>query len=226
MWLGPAPMRPYNSILSPRGVHKHFPDWRNYREFGGGMVTDWGAHHFDIAQWGLGMDESGPVEIIPPADEKATHGVKLIYANGVEVIHKDGNGVTFIGSEGEIYVNRGQFKATPAKLGEDPLPSDAIHLYQSNDHKGDWLACIRSRKQPICDVAIGAHTVTVCHLVNLAYYHHQPLKWDPAKEKFVGGTGNKSWLDREYRGRGTSQAQRRRRQRSPAAKRGWQEPGE
>jgi predicted dehydrogenase len=66
MWLGPAPSRPYNSVLSPRGVHTHFPDWRNYREFSGGMMTDWGAHHFDIAQWGLGMDESGPVEIIPP----------------------------------------------------------------------------------------------------------------------------------------------------------------
>jgi len=66
MWLGPAPMRPYNSVLSPRGVHDHFPNWRNYREYSGGMMTDWGAHHFDIAQWGLGMDDSGPVQIIPP----------------------------------------------------------------------------------------------------------------------------------------------------------------
>ena len=65
-WLGPAPERAYNSVLSPRGVHKHFPAWRNYREYSGGMMTDWGAHHFDIAQWGLGMDDSGPVEIIPP----------------------------------------------------------------------------------------------------------------------------------------------------------------
>src|SRR6185369_4968770 len=79
MWLGPAPMRPYNSILSPRGVHKHFPDWRNYREYGGGMVTDWGAHHFDIAQWGLGMDESGPVEILPAGKPDAQEGVRLRY---------------------------------------------------------------------------------------------------------------------------------------------------
>ena len=78
MWLGPAPMRAYNEILSPRGVHNHFPMWRKYREYGGGMVTDWGAHHLDIAQWGLGMDDSGPVEIIPPADwAKAEAGVKL-----------------------------------------------------------------------------------------------------------------------------------------------------
>src|ERR1043166_9070665 len=86
-WLGPAPKRPYNSVLSPRGIHNHFPNWRNYREYSGGMMTDWGAHHFDIAQWGLGMDESGPVEIIPPTDPKATKGVRYIYANGVEMIH-------------------------------------------------------------------------------------------------------------------------------------------
>ena len=75
-WLGPAPMRPYNSVLSPRGMHDHYPNWRTYCEYGGGGMTDWGAHHFDIAQWGLGMDQSGPVEIIPPEDPKATEGVK------------------------------------------------------------------------------------------------------------------------------------------------------
>jgi len=83
LWLGQAPMRPYNSVLSPRGVHTHFPNWRNYREYSGGGMTDWGAHHFDIAQWGLGMDDSGPVEFIPPDDPKATRGVRYLYANGV-----------------------------------------------------------------------------------------------------------------------------------------------
>src|SRR5262245_51009620 len=107
LWLGPAPLRGYHSELSPRGVHKHFPNWRNYREYGGGMVTDWGAHHFDIAQWGLGMDESGPTEIFPVTDPKATHGVHFTYANGVEVVHNSGNGVWFHGTEGKIYVNRG-----------------------------------------------------------------------------------------------------------------------
>ena len=66
--VGPAPTRGYSSVLSPRGMHEHFPDWRNYREFGGGAVTDWGAHHLDIAQWGLGMDDSGPVEVLSAAD--------------------------------------------------------------------------------------------------------------------------------------------------------------
>ena len=108
-WVGPAPMRPYNSILSPRGIHDHFPDWRNYREFGGGMVTDWGAHHLDIAQWALGMDESGPVKAIPPKDRKAKRGAQLIYEDGVRVIHKNGFGVDMFGTEGRIQVNRGRF---------------------------------------------------------------------------------------------------------------------
>jgi predicted dehydrogenase len=77
-WLGPAPMRPYHSALSPRGMHDHFPAWRSYREYGGGGMTDWGAHHFDIAQWGLGMDKSGPVKIIAPEDPTTGTGVKFV----------------------------------------------------------------------------------------------------------------------------------------------------
>ena len=119
LWLGPAPMRPYNSILSPRGMHDNFPDWRNYREFGGGMVTDWGAHHLDIAQWGLGMDDSGPVEILPPAAGKK-RGAKLVYANGVTVEHTNGFGVEFFGSEGVVQVNRGKFTF---KRGDEMIAS-------------------------------------------------------------------------------------------------------
>ena len=111
-WLGPAPVCVYNSELSPRGMPKGFPNWRNYREFGGGMVTDWGAHQLDIAQWGLGMDASGPVEILPPAKPDAKRGAKLVYANGITVEHKDGFGVDFFGTEGRVQVNRGVFTFT------------------------------------------------------------------------------------------------------------------
>ena len=87
----PGPLAPYNEILSPRGVHNHFPHWRMTREYGGGMITDWGAHHIDIAQWGLGMDESGPVEVAPPADWKMpSAGAQLLYANGVVLTHVEG----------------------------------------------------------------------------------------------------------------------------------------
>lgn len=109
MWCGPAPKLAYNSVLSPRGVHTHFPNWRNYKEYGGGMVCDWGAHHLDIAQWGLGMDHSGPVEVIPPGDITAKKGCKLVYANGIYVEHINGFGVHFFGSKGEVKVNRGKF---------------------------------------------------------------------------------------------------------------------
>ncbi len=200
MWLGPAPMRPYNSVLSPRGVHDFFPNWREYREYSGGGMTDWGAHHFDIAQWGLGMDDSGPVEIIPPDDPNAKKGVRFIYANGVEMIHGDSGGVLFIGTEGKILVNRGKFEATPKELGETPLPTNAVRLYNSYNHAKDFLDCVRSRKRPICDVEIGCRSVTVCHLGNLAYWNHRRLKWDPAAERFIGDEQANQWLDRPKRG--------------------------
>jgi len=198
-WLGPAPKRGYSSVLSPRGVHNGFPDWRQYREYSGGMMTDWGAHHFDIAQWGLGMDESGPVEIIPPEDPKAQRGVKYIYANGVEVIHGSSGGVKFIGSEGEIVVNRGSLKSNPEAILKIELTDKDVQLYKSPGHQRDWLECIRSRKKPICDVEVGARSVTVCHLGNLAYWNHRKLKWDPKNWTFVGDEEANKWLDRERR---------------------------
>jgi predicted dehydrogenase len=227
MWLGPAPKRGYHSELSPRGVHKHFPNWRNYREYGGGMVTDWGAHHFDIVQWGLGMDNSGPVEILPADKPNAKSGVRWRYANGVEVIHKDGNGVWFYGADGKVNVNRGRFElwlgdeqkagAVPKQEGEQKvdrskllaedldrvekeyLAEAKVRLYNSRDHAGDWLNAIKTRKPPICDVEVGARSVTVCHLVNLAYYHGQKLQWDPKVNSFTGGTGKSEWLDIPHR---------------------------
>ena len=210
-WLGPAPMRPYNSILSPRGVHKGFPNWRNYQEYAAGMVGDWGAHHFDIVQWAFGFDETGPVEIIPAEAPKATHGVRLRYATGLEVTHVDGNGITFYGDKGKIYVNRGKFQLwmgdqlkaenldSYVNLLKEMLPENAVRLYRSNNHLSDWLTSIQTRKPPICDVETGQRTATVCNLVNLAYFHGKLIKWDPVKEQFVDGTGENAWLTREYR---------------------------
>jgi predicted dehydrogenase len=205
-WLGPAPKRPYNSVLSPRGIPRNFPNWRAYREYSGGMMTDWGAHHFDIAQWGLGMDGSGPIEIIPPEDPKAERGVKFIYANGVEVIHgseyepgKRFRGVAFIGSEGKIFVDRGYKASDPKEIITQPLGDKDVHLYKSPGHHRDWLNCVRSRKRPICDVEIGARSVTVCHLGNLAYWNHRKLYWDPKEWRFVNDAEANTWLDRARR---------------------------
>jgi len=219
LWLGPAPVRPYNSILSPRGIHNHFPAWRNYREYGGGGVADWGAHHLDIAQWGLGMDRSGPVEVIPPEKKDAGSGAKLIYASGVVVEHKGGFGVHFFGSEGEVAVNRGRFQlihkgkliasftgqkgtscAAQVQIAEKQFLQDAkIRLYDSRNHIANFLECVQKRTRPITSEQEGGRTAICCHLMNLAYYYGQPIKWDPEKFCFVGGTGDPKWLTRDYR---------------------------
>jgi predicted dehydrogenase len=202
-WLGPAPKRPYNSVLSPRGVHDHFPDWRNYREYSGGMMTDWGAHHFDIAQWGLGMDESGPVEILPP-DGKDVKRLTYKYANGVVMYHGGlqgyNFGVVFVGTNGKVCVDRGKFKTEPESLAQEKFDALPVKLYKSNNHYKDFIDAIQSRQPPICDVEVGARSVTVCHLGNLAYWNKRPLKWDPKKEQFVGDAEANKWLDREKRG--------------------------
>jgi predicted dehydrogenase len=213
-------MRPYNSVLSPRGVHKHFPDWRKYWEYGGGMVTDWGAHHFDICQWGLGEDERGPIEINPVDKPKAQQGVKLKYNDGVEVTHISENGVTFHGKDGFIFVNRGRFvmklgdrqvadfsknESTPPlkeqldAVEKEFLSNAKVKLTRVTGHKDNFIEYLRSRQKPIADVAIGARTVTTCHLVNIAYRYGQKVQWNPEKLEFAGGTGKPEWLTREYR---------------------------
>jgi predicted dehydrogenase len=220
LWCGGGPLVNYNSILSPRGVHNHFPAWRGTWEFGGGSITDWGAHHIDIAQWGLGVDESGPVEVRAPQDwQKASHGAQLIYANGVVLTHVKGRGVSFYGTEGEVHVNRGKFelilgdktvhkfwtkevdKTTSMErevtLTEREYLADAkVKLYNSKSHFQDFVDAVVSRQRPICDVAIGASTVIACHVMNFAYHYGASFKWDPARNKFASG-GNSKWLTRD-----------------------------
>ncbi|MEI7939780.1 MAG: Gfo/Idh/MocA family oxidoreductase [Verrucomicrobiota bacterium] len=228
LWCGPAPVRPYNSALCPRGIPEGFPAWRTYLEYGSGGVGDWGAHHLDIAQWGLGMDDSGPVEVIPPADTNARRGAKLVYAGGITVEHKDGFGIHFFGKKGEVLVNRGQFVLvldgkTVASFTEEQKKKGAsgapettcsfevqkaeraylanvpIKLYVSRQHITDFLECVKSRKKPITSEQVGARSAICCHLFNQSYYHHARLKWDPAKFEFIGGTGDPKWLTRDYR---------------------------
>ena len=220
MWLGPAPLRPYSSVLSPRGIHTHFPDWREYREYGGGMVTDWGAHHLDIAQWGLGMDNSGPVEIIPPDEEDPRVGGVMVYDNGIRVIHQKGFGVHFYGSDGEVKVNRGKFefwlggekiagfsgKGDEGSLGaavsfveKEYLADPKVKLYVSADHVRNFLDCVESREKPITDVEVGGRSATVCHLLNQAYYNRETVKWQPKKMRLARGCGKEEWVTREFR---------------------------
>ena len=222
MWIGPGPLRPYNSTLSPRGVHNHFPHWRNYKEYGGGMVCDWGAHHLDIIQWGLGKDESGPIASTPPSDNEAMKGAQLIYEGGITTVHGQGIGAHFFGEDGDVQVTRGQFAISRKgkilagnlkeqnprpRLGDELdkaeemfLKGASVHLYESANHVHDFLACMRSRKKPITHEGVGARSAIACHLMNQAYYNRQAILWNPVKMKFVKGSGHRSWLTRNYRG--------------------------
>lgn len=203
-WLGPAPEKPYSE---ERSSGSYSGGWRHIRDYSGGMMTDWGAHHIDIAQWGMGMDGGGPIEIIPPAGQPPTinqkpkpgEGVMWKYANGVTLHHRDANGVLFVGTDGKIEVNRGYLKSWPEVIEKTPIGPNETRLYESGDHVGNWLDCLRSRRRPIADVEIGCSSVTVCHLGNIAYWIGRPIRWNPEKREIVDDSYAARWLRRPMR---------------------------
>lgn len=203
-WLGPTPEIAY----VPESCHYEFRWWYTYS---GGKMTDWGAHHNDIAQWGLGMDESGPVSVegrgIEPTRLPNCYNwhpqfeVKYTYANGVELICKShpGNGVRFEGEKGWIFVDRSKIEASDQKLLDEPLPQDAVRLDKSDDHMANFVDSVRKHEKPICDVAIGHRSVSVCHIGNIALILKRKLQWDPQAEQFVGDDEANTYLSREMR---------------------------
>jgi len=199
LWLGYAPVRPYSSVLSPRGVHNHFPAWRNYREYSGGGHTDMGAHHYDIAHWALDLDGTGPSEIIPPENPKATSGVRYVYDGGLEIVHGGPGGCVFEGASGELRIDRGHLSSQPEWITKEPLGEKDVRLFRSPGHHRNWIDCILSRESPVAPVEAGARTVTVIHLGNLAYWNHRKLRWDPKAWRFVGDEEANRWLDRDRR---------------------------
>ncbi len=201
MWLGPAPMRPYNAELAPQDNYAVFPNWRHYRDYCNGGLYDFGAHHFDIAQWGLGMDGSGPVQILPPeySDFKR---LTFIYADGTPMTHGGASGnaaVEFVGESGTVKVNRGYLETDPAELIRYKFGAGDIRLYESLDHKANWLDGIRTRKPCICTADVGLSTITVCSLASIAYQMNEPLKWNPKEMDFVGNPAAGRFLSRGMR---------------------------
>ncbi len=225
MWLGPAPARPYNK----QRVHYLF---RFFWDYSGGQMTNWGAHHLDITQWALGMDDSGPTEIVATGEfdpEKRfevpnAFAITYKYANGVVVecqspVPKvaaliperkeqameilDGKteftGCIFEGEKGLLYVNRGAIRVWPEEVFETPIKDTDVRLHKSKEHHENWLECIKSRKLPICDVAIGHRSATVCHLGNIAIRTGRKIQWDPAKEVIIGDAEAAKLTTKEYR---------------------------
>jgi predicted dehydrogenase len=200
-WLGPAPVRPYHSSLSPRGVHDFNAAWRGYREYAGGGITDWGSHHFDIAQWALDADRGGPTDVVPPDDPRAERGLRFVYANGVELMHGGPPGITFVGASGSIFVDRTRLGSNPEGLLAEPLGERDLRLPQRPSLIRDFLDCLKSRRRPLCDVEVGARSATLCHLANLGYWNRRRLRWDAPGWKIVGedAAAAAGWLDRERR---------------------------
>lgn len=196
-WLGPSPKRGFHHDLCPLGVHRHFPAWRNYREFAGGSLADMGAHHFDIAQWALEMDGSGPVKIDPPT--KGDTGLLFTYANGVVMHHGGPSGCTFEGTEGTIYVDRSVLKPSRDEIIKDPFSEKDKDIYPSSNHRRNWIDSIKAKKPCICPAEVGHRSASICHLANIGYWTRRPLQWDPVKERFLNDDDANNWLSHKDR---------------------------
>lgn len=206
-WLGPAPLRPYNKN------HVHYL-FRFFWDYSGGQQTNFGAHHLDIAQWGLGMDESGPVAVEGTAKFNAdgwyetpdTTEIRYTYANGVVMTCRQklntknaDQGTEFIGEKGSLFVYRGGIFTTPKDLLKG-IEMPKITSSQANfAHVNNFYDCIRSRKSPNADVSIGHRSATVCHLGNIAVRTGRKIRWDPATETIVGDADAAKWVMKEYR---------------------------
>ncbi|MFG0332484.1 MAG: gfo/Idh/MocA family oxidoreductase, partial [Maioricimonas sp. JB049] len=204
-WLGPAPWRNYNE----KRVHYNFRFWWDYS---GGQMTNFGAHHLDIAQWGLGTDDTGPIAtegtatFHPQGYHEVTESCRIThtYANGVKVIagqrQKDiPGGTTFIGTKGRIHVNRGKLRVEPEELLEQDVAALPEQLIRSTNHTGNFLECMRTREKPICDVEIGHRSATVCHLGNIVARLGRSIEWDPQTEQIVGDAEAQEMTDKVYR---------------------------
>lgn len=218
-WLGQTPKVDY----IPERCHYQFRWWY---EYSGGKMTDWGAHHVDIAHWAMGAHDTGPVEIAgeavhpvelkngyPVADDQYNTALSFTinckFANGMELIIRDktedrDNGVLIEGTNGRIFVNRGALTGKAVdELKDNPLPEDAItKVYngkQHGHHMRNFFECVKTREQPISDVFSHHRAMTTCHLANIAIRLGRPLKWDPVKEQMVGDEEANTWQRRDQR---------------------------
>jgi predicted dehydrogenase len=200
-WLGPLPDLHYNEELNPpisldpEVNEKIWGAWRWYKETGGGLMTDWGAHMFDIAQWGMGMDRSGPQRITP-----ATDGAPLTfhYANGTQMVtgpfDGDFRGIKFEGENGWIQVGRGHYSASDEKLNFKKETSKTPY----SSHYADFVDSVVKRKDPIVPVEVGHSTCVVCTLGNIANQLGRPLDWDPKTETFPSDNEAMAMLHYDY----------------------------
>lgn len=225
MWLGSTPYVPYTEIAVHPQKGYDRPGWLRMEQFGAGMITGWGQHHYDSAAWGMDTEYTGPISVeavaeFPKSGLWNVHGdfmAKAEYANGITMYTSGGfpNGIRYEGTEGWIFVSRGDYAATSSdptskvrskaldasdpKILESVIGANELHLYHSDDQHGNWLDCIETRKEPISPIEMGHRACTVCLITHVAMKVPGKLQWDPSKEHFVNSTEANSWLRRSQR---------------------------
>jgi predicted dehydrogenase len=210
MWLGPTPKAPYTEhrVHPQKGYSR--PGWLQIERYSRGMITGWGAHMNDIAQWGHGGDaDNGPVEIEATGefpdrglfDVHTKYHSRGRYADGVELIQETGSpaGVRFEGDDGWIKVWRGGIQVEPESLLKETIGDDGVKLYVSNDHKTNFLECMRTRKEPVCPVEVGHRSNSICIITHIAMKLGRKLRWDPHSERFVNDDDANNMLDFDHR---------------------------
>ena len=205
LWLGPLSDKFHyhhelNPLLLENGRDECWGAWRWYQGMGGGFTTDWGAHMFDIAQWCIGKDRTGPTEILPPS-VSPYDCLTYRYDNGIEVAQMNfghGQAVKVYGENGWIIVGRGKFEASSPEFMPNKVDQQAV--YETNlPHYQNFIDSIRSRRDPSVPVEIGHSSCTMCTLGNIAYELNRPLEWNPIVEKFMNDVEANSKLHYEYR---------------------------
>ena len=225
-WLGSTPEMEYSEMLVHPKEGYSRPGWLRKEQFGAGMITGWGQHHFDSAAWGMNTEYTGPksVEAIaefPKYGSWDVHGdfmVKAEYQNGITMLTSGGfpNGIRYEGEDGWIFVTRGAYRATPSdpipeqngvksldasdpKILESVIGPNEIHLYESKEQHGNWLDCIQSGEEPISPVEIGHRACTVCLISHIAMKLPRQLNWDPMTERFINDAEANAMLRRSQR---------------------------
>ena len=226
MWLGSTPEMEYHEkLVHPQDGYSR-PGWLRHENYGAGMITGWGQHHYDSAAWGMDTEHTGPISVeavaqFPKSGSWNVHGdfmLKHEYENGITVYTSGGytNGIKYIGEDGWIFVSRGSYTASSSdpvakeksskalnasdpKILESKIGDDEIHLYKSDEQHGNWLDCIKSRKQPISPIEIGHRSCSVCLVSHIAMKVPGVLNWDPSKEKFSNNDLANSMLSRPQR---------------------------
>ncbi len=203
MWLGPAPWAPY----TPTRCHWNF---RWIKDYSGGQITDWAGHHCDIAQWGMNSEHTGPIEV-----EGTGVWPKHLLFNTVEhwrfvCKYKEGftmvvagafpNGLKFIGEKGWVFVTRGSIDADPKSLLKTEFGPNDVRLYRSDDHKQNFIDCVKSRKETVAPVDVAHRSIAIGHLGVIAIKLERKINWDPEKECFINDPGADHLLSREMRG--------------------------